>query len=86
MILDEVVIRFDGSIVEICYAGRADTGRFHIAHIVRVELLRLDSGRGPTFSLDTQQRGGVALTHLKFSPAKLPELQALVAEINAAIP
>ncbi len=84
--MDELVVRFDGSIVELWYAGRGDSDRFHVAQIERVELLRLDNNRGPTLHIVGQQRGGVALTRIKMRPEMLTALQQIVAEINAAIP
>lgn len=85
VILEELVVSFDGSVVELFYAGRADSDRYHVAQLVRAELLRLDSSRGPTLNIVSQQRGGVSLTHLKMRPDQLPALQALVAEISQTI-
>ena len=83
--MEELVIRFESGVVEVFYAGRGDSDRFHIAQLERCELLRLDSSRGPTFNLVAQQRGGASLTHIRLRPEQLPELQKVVAEINQAI-
>lgn len=85
LILEELIIRFDGTVVEIFYVGRGDSERRHIAHLVGAELLRLDSRRGPTLNLTGRQHGGFALNHLRITAEQLPALQAIVAQIDAAI-
>jgi hypothetical protein len=84
VILDELIVRFDGTIVELLWMGRASE-RHHVLHLARAELLELDSRRGPTLNLEGKQRGGVALTHLALVDGQLAELQALVGEIEQAI-
>lgn len=86
VVLEEVIIQFDGSVVELFYVGRGDSDRFHVAQLESAELLRLDSSRGPTLNLAGKQRGGVSLTHLKLGTVGGLALQEIVAEINRAIP
>lgn len=84
VILEELIIGFDGTVVEIFYAGRGDSDRFHIAQLESAELLHLDARGGPTFNLVGTHRGGVALNRLKVKAAELPALQQVVSEINEA--
>jgi hypothetical protein len=84
VILDELIVRFDGTVVELLFMSRASE-RHHVFHLARAELLELGSSRGPTLNLEGKQRGGVALTHLALADGRLAELQAIVAEIDQAI-
>ena len=84
VVLDELIVRFDGSVVEVFIVGRGST-RFHIRHLERAELLRLDSRKGPTLNIVGHQHGGVSFNNLAVAQGVLPELQVLVAEINVAI-
>lgn len=83
--LDDLIIRFDGTVVELFYKGRGDSFRFHVAQLESAQLLRLDSRRGPTLNLVGAQSGGVSLTSLKMQPAQLTLLQAIVNQIDSAI-
>ena len=79
VVLEELVITFDGTVVEIFYAGRGDSDRFHIAQLESAELLHLDARGGPTFNLVGTHRGGVvALNRLKVKAAELPALAAVI--------
>lgn len=84
--LEDLIIRFDGTVVELFYKGRGDSFRFHVAQLEQAQLLRLDSRRGPTLNLAGAQNGGVSLTSLKMRPEDLGPLQAIVGQIDAAIP
>lgn len=48
VVLDELILRFDAPMVEVCVAARYHSDRFHVAQLERVQLLRLDNRRGPT--------------------------------------
>lgn len=84
--LEELIIQFDGTVVELFNAGRGDSFRYHVAQLERAQLLRLDSRKGPTFELVGRRHGGVALTNLKIGPGELEALQAITQQIDAAIP
>lgn len=83
VILEELVVRFDGTVAELWLAGR-DSERLHVAQIVKAELRDLDGRRGPTLNIEGTNRGGIALNHLKVAEHELPELQRIVGEIDAA--
>jgi hypothetical protein len=83
VILDELVVRFDGTVAELWLAGRSSE-RLHVAQIVKAELRDLDSRRGPTLNIEGTNRGGIALNHLKVAEHQLAALQAIVGEIDAA--
>ena len=84
--IEELIIRFDGTVVEVFYAGRGNSERLHIAHLEQIELLRLDSRRGPAWNVKAVHHGGFTVNNLKMRPDQVAPLQALLATINAAIP
>ena len=86
MTLEDLIIRFDGTVVELFYKGRGDSCRFRGVQLEQAQLLRLDSRRSPTLDLAGAQNGEVSPTSLKMWPEELGALQAIVDQIDAAIP